>query len=184
MVYSYKKCYITLGVERAIKHLHSKNVPIAVATSSPEEGVELKFQLRQELYNLFHHVVCGSTDPDVRRGKPEPDIFLVCAARFPENPPVSKCLVFEDSVNGVRSALAAGMQVIMIPDKRVPFEEWKHATLRLDSFEDMSFELFGLPPYSEEDDDEINSREILLTDELGVQESSEYGYGHGFKKGA
>lgn len=129
-------------------------------------AVELKFQNRQELYNKFHHVVCG-TDPAVRRGKPAPDIFLVCAGRFPGNPPASKCLVFEDSVNGVKGALAAGMQVVMIPDQYVPFEEWKHATMRLDSFDDMAFGLFGLPPYP--GDDEINLSEIALGDALGEQ---------------
>lgn len=124
---------------------------------------------------MFHHVVCG-TDPVLTRGKPAPDIFLICAGRFPGNPPASKCLVFEDSVNGVKAALAAGMQVVMIPDKRVPYEEWKHATLRIDSFNDMSFGLFGLPPFPEENGEENTDREIRLGSELGFQESSEMDY--------
>lgn len=160
------------GAERAIRHLHSRNIPIAVATSSPEYAVELKFKNRQNLYKLFHHIVCG-TDPALKRGKPNPDIFLMCAGRFPGNPPASKCLVFEDSVNGVKGALAAGMQVVMIPDQHVPYDEWKNATLRIDSFDDMSFGLFGLPPYSETDDIELFPNEIRLESELGLQESSQ-----------
>lgn len=99
---------------------------------------------------MFDHVVCGSSDWAVKKGKPAPDVFLVCAGRFAGNPPVSKCLVFEDSINGVRAALAAEMQVIMIPNEDVPYDEWKLATLRLDNFNCMNFGLFGLPPYLEE----------------------------------
>lgn len=42
----------------------------------------------QELFKLFHHKVMGSSDPDVKEGKPAPDIFLIAASRFkpPQKP--------------------------------------------------------------------------------------------------
>lgn len=69
-----------------MKHLHENNVPIALATSSSKESVEVKTTHHRELFNLFGHKVMGSSDPDVKEGKPAPDIFLVAAKRFEGNP--------------------------------------------------------------------------------------------------
>lgn len=109
--------------------------------------VEIKITNHRELFKLFHHRVCGSSDPEVKQGKPAPDIFLIAASRFPEKPDPSKCLVFEDAPNGVQAANSAGMQVVMVPDERVPLEMCKLATQRLRSLEEFQPELFGLPPF-------------------------------------
>jgi len=62
---------------------------MALATGSHRPVFDLKTSRYQELFSLFHHVVCSSDDPDVKRGKPQPDCFLVAAQRF-ENPPSPK----------------------------------------------------------------------------------------------
>jgi beta-phosphoglucomutase-like phosphatase (HAD superfamily) len=54
----------------------------------------------------------------VQQGKPAPDIFLAAALAL--GVPAKNCLVLEDSTPGVRAALAAGMQVIMVPDMLKP----------------------------------------------------------------
>ncbi|XP_054082878.1 probable pseudouridine-5'-phosphatase isoform X2 [Zeugodacus cucurbitae] len=135
------------GAERLLRHLHANNIPIALATSSGEHMVEIKITKHRYVFGLFHHRVCGSTDQEVKEGKPSPDIFLIAASRFPDKPDPSKCLVFEDAPNGVQAALSAGMQVVMVPDELVTDELRKGATQVLHSLEDFCPEKFGLPPF-------------------------------------
>ncbi|XP_075152259.1 pseudouridine 5'-phosphatase-like Gs1l isoform X1 [Haematobia irritans] len=135
------------GAERLLRHLHKHNVPFCLATSSGQDMVEIKITRHQELFKLFNHRVCGSTDPEVKNGKPAPDIFLIAASRFPDKPQPADCLVFEDAPNGVKAAHSAGMQVVMVPDERVPIEMSALATQRLLSLEEFKPELYGLPPF-------------------------------------
>ncbi|XP_062712002.1 probable pseudouridine-5'-phosphatase isoform X2 [Aedes albopictus] len=135
------------GAERLVRHLHENNIPIALATSSGTDSVEVKTKNHQELFNLFHHKVMGSSDAEVKEGKPAPDIFLVAASRFPDKPSPDQCLVFEDAPNGVTAGVSAGMQVVMVPDPNVKEDQRKHATLVLDTLEDFKPELFGLPAF-------------------------------------
>jgi len=58
-----------------------------------------------------------------------------------------QCLVFEDAPNGVTGARAAGMQVVMVPDKIIPKEKTSHATQVISSLLDFKPEDFGLPPF-------------------------------------
>ncbi|XP_059622016.1 probable pseudouridine-5'-phosphatase isoform X2 [Phlebotomus argentipes] len=134
------------GAEKLVRHLHDNKIPIALATSSSNESVVVKTAKHLELFKLFHHKVMGSSDPDVKSGKPSPDIFLVAAQRFPDNPSPEDCLVFEDAPNGVKAAISAGMQVVMVPDEHITEEQKKGATVVLKSLEDVKLEEFGLPP--------------------------------------
>ncbi|KAJ0182892.1 hypothetical protein K1T71_000868 [Dendrolimus kikuchii] len=135
-----------LGAERLLRHLYDYNIPMALATNSTEQAVNLHATARPKLFGMFSHKV-SATDPEVDRGKPNPDIYLVAAARFPSKPKPSNCLVFEDSKIGVDAAREAGMQVVMIPDRRLERELTRHATLVLRSLLDFKPELFGLPPF-------------------------------------
>lgn len=135
------------GAERLVRHLHESQVPICLATSSGQELAEVKMSNYPELFDLFSHKVMGSTDSEVKNGKPAPDIFLVAARRFKDAPHPNKCLVFEDSPNGVRAGISAGMQAVMVPDKIVAPEQRTEATIVLESLEEFQPELFGLPKF-------------------------------------
>ncbi|KAM8715976.1 hypothetical protein ACLKA7_002937 [Drosophila subpalustris] len=132
------------GVDDLLRHLYDQHVPMAIATSSHRDSFRIKARPHCELMSVFHHIVCG-TDRELKKGKPAPDIFLLAASRFQPQPPPHCCLVFEDSPAGLQAGLAAGMQVVMIPDPLLPVEATKGATLVLRSMAEFQPELFGLP---------------------------------------
>ncbi len=71
------------GAERLIRNLHKNGVPMAVATSATMKSHEEKTSRYRDIFKLFNHVVAAGSDAEVQRGKPAPDVFLVCAKRFP-----------------------------------------------------------------------------------------------------
>jgi pseudouridine-5'-monophosphatase len=92
-------------------------------------------------------VVCTVDDVDVKRGKPAPDCFEICAQRFAVQPLCPKnVLVFEDSPAGVQGALAAGMQVVFCPDAGLKHSQ--EATIILKSLKEFEPVDFNLPAYN------------------------------------
>ncbi|KAL1450252.1 hypothetical protein WDU94_002690 [Cyamophila willieti] len=135
------------GALNLVHHLHKHSIPFAIATSSARESFELKTTHHKEKLKLFHHIVLGSADPEVKAGKPAPDIFLVAAKRFDEVPEPRKCLVFEDAPNGVKGAKAADMSCVMVPDSTIPKHSTELADVVIPSLEHFEPEVFGLPPF-------------------------------------
>jgi len=89
-------------------------VPAAIASSAHPEVIRAALAATR-LAPLFPVVV--SSD-DVATGKPAPDVYLEASRRLGVDP--ARCLVVEDSVNGVLAGRAAGMRVILVPNASVP----------------------------------------------------------------
>lgn len=98
---------IEAGV-RAARRLAAR-LPLAVASSAHARVIEAALQM-VDLASAFAVVVSSDT---VGAGKPAPDVYLEAAHRLGISP--EACLVLEDSLPGVRSALAAGMRVVLVP---------------------------------------------------------------------
>ncbi|KAF5196393.1 (DL)-glycerol-3-phosphatase [Thalictrum thalictroides] len=101
-------CNLMPGVSRLVNHFHTSGIPMAVATGSHKRHFELKTQNHGDIFSVMHHIVLGD-DPDVKKGKPSPDIFLAAARRFEDVVDPTKILVFEDAPAGVGAAKNAGM---------------------------------------------------------------------------
>ena len=88
--------------------ISSETCLVGIVTGSPRQAVlHVLHSLGME--TLINLIV--SSD-DVKKGKPDPESYLLAAEKLGVSP--EECLVLEDSVNGVKSALAAGMNVIAI----------------------------------------------------------------------
>jgi HAD superfamily hydrolase (TIGR01509 family) len=101
------------GAVDAVKRL-AAHWPLGVASSSNREQINHVLEL-SGLAPCFKVTVSSE---EVERGKPAPDVYLEAAHRLDAEP--SHCVAIEDSANGIRSAHAADMHVVAIPNRAFP----------------------------------------------------------------
>ena len=94
------------GLPAFLEYASASGIPIALATSAPHENVSFTL----EATGLLKYFSIISDASMVKLGKPDPEIYLLTAAKLGVQP--SECIVFEDSIAGIQSALSAGMRVI------------------------------------------------------------------------
>lgn len=100
-----------VGVIDTLKYLKSKNLKIGLATSSYEILINTVLEaLSIRSYFDFTH-----SAENEAYGKPHPAVYLTVANKLNVHP--TKCLVIEDSLNGIVSGKAARMKVVCIPEK-------------------------------------------------------------------
>lgn len=98
------------GAKELIDFLKKNNVKIGLASGTSRKSVEHHLN-EVKATDVFDAIVAGN---EVANGKPAPDVFLLTAEKMGVNP--ENCFVFEDSQNGIKAGVAAGMKTIGIPD--------------------------------------------------------------------
>lgn len=98
------------GVKEILEYLKERGISLAIASSTREVTVR-KWLEQAGLTEYFDKIICGDM---VKKGKPEPDIYIKACAELGNIR--SGVFAIEDSYNGIRSAVAAGIDAIMIPD--------------------------------------------------------------------
>lgn len=98
------------GAPELLAFLRERGVPCAVASSSP--NAIINDVLASQRWDDYFSIRCSGDE--VETGKPAPDIYLEAARRLGVNP--TRCLALEDSPNGARAAVAAGMICYAVPD--------------------------------------------------------------------
>lgn len=117
------------GVPAIPRRLHAAGLPLALASSSPQPVIDAVLETLA-LEGVFQAVVSGD---EVARGKPAPDAFLLASRRL--GVPPERCLVVEDSRNGVLAGKAAGMTVVAVPCPATSHEDFSPADWVLPSLE-------------------------------------------------
>ena len=118
------------GALELLDRLDEISIPFAVATSSSREYAKELLQ-RFELHERFVFLLGGN---DVAKGKPNPEIYLTAAEKLGMNP--AEILVFEDSGNGCAAAVAAGTNVIAVPNLHNIGQTYEGALLVADTLLD------------------------------------------------
>ncbi|MDF1849570.1 MAG: HAD-IA family hydrolase [Verrucomicrobiales bacterium] len=110
------------GVVELLDEAKRSGLPCAVASSSPRSWVERHLD-RLGLLGSFELTRCLD---DVEQPKPSPELFLAAAAGLGVAP--EKAVVFEDSLNGLKAAQAAGSPCVVVPNQVTRLLEFPGAT--------------------------------------------------------
>ncbi len=116
------------GALELIEFFYERGIPLAVASASPMSIIETVLERLdfKKYFKLWHSALLEA------RNKPFPDVYLGAARLLGVEP--SRCLAFEDSGNGLRSAVAAGMKTVAVPaDYEYNDPKFNVATLKISS---------------------------------------------------
>jgi len=112
------------GVKSVLKLCCEQGLKIGLATNSPSQLIPVIL----DALGVRHYFDAITSSQQVAKGKPWPDVYLKTAQKLNILP--NECMVFEDSVSGLKAALAANMQTVVIPES--------------DHFDRPEFDLSGL----------------------------------------
>lgn len=123
------------GVVEILEFLGKNNVPVGLASSTKKASIERELK-QAGLYNYFDNIIGGDA---VKISKPDPEIYLLACNEMGADPKAVTAI--EDSYNGIRSAYAAGIRPVMVPDMIEADDEMRRlsAVICKDLFEVKAF---------------------------------------------
>ncbi len=121
------------GVENFISELNVAGIPACIVTSSDQKKMDAVYAQHPDFKQHFAGIVTGEM---VKNAKPDPECFLLGAKMI--NCAPEECLIFEDSIKGLKAARAAGGVVVGLPTTNAAEVVAQYANVVLDSFESLT----------------------------------------------
>ena len=120
------------GILELLEAAARRGITMAVGSSSPHKWVDRHLK-RVGLYERFSHVVCRDDVGGV--SKPAPDVFVQALGLLGVN--ADSGAVIEDSPNGLKAALAAGLRTVVVPNPLVKHLDFSGAFARYEALDDL-----------------------------------------------
>lgn len=121
------------GLPRLLQELTAAGARLAIATTTSRANLEvlLHATLGADAMSRFEFAVCGE---DVSRKKPDPEAYLLALRHL--RLPAARCIAVEDSANGLRAALAAGIPTVIVRSLYTGGEDFSGALRVFDGYAD------------------------------------------------
>ncbi len=126
------------GLTDLLEKLNENQIPMAVASSSDPETIEIMLT-KSGLKKYFKYAV---SSVEAGKSKPEPDVFLYAAKLMNVSP--ENCLVIEDSKNGIKAAKAAKMLCIAYSGASSGEQDQSQADMHYSHFSDIEKKIMDL----------------------------------------
>ena len=130
------------GIEELMAEAAVSGIRLAIATTTSRPNVDalIRAACGREAQGIFEVIAAGD---EVAAKKPAPDVYKLALRRLGLDP--SRCIAFEDSANGLKSALAAGIQTIVSPSHYTDGEDFTGARRIVTDYSALSIdEILGL----------------------------------------
>lgn len=122
------------GLLPFLADLKQNGVKTGIATSAPVENLVMMVEKIPVLGEMMESLL---SEQDVTQHKPHPEVYLKSAQRLGVIP--SQCVVFEDSVSGVKAGLAAGMKVVGVTTSHSS-DELPPCNAYINNYEELNYE--------------------------------------------
>ena len=132
------RCALRPGIVRLLNEAQTAGVRLAIVSTTNADNVAILLtrHLGASALHMFSCIACGD---HVAHKKPAPDVYHLALAMLGEQ--AHHCIAFEDSLNGLRAAKAAGIFTVMTPSEWTAGEDFGDADLLLPHLGDREHEL-------------------------------------------